>query len=71
MVTDAGSVFPKSTGNVAARNQQGQDVLEGILKSGNQTSKSNRFGGKDIFDNNTGRGARFDADGNMKGFLDP
>ena len=67
----SGSVFPRSAGNTAARNQQGQDVLEGILKSGNQTSKPNRFGGKDIFDNNTGRGVRFDADGNMKGFLEP
>ncbi len=66
-----GSVFPKSTGNAVARNQQGQDVLEGILKSGNQTSRPNRFGGKDIFDNNTGRGVRFDADGKMKGFLEP
>jgi len=67
----SGSVFPKSTGNAAARNQQGQDILEGILKSGNQTSKPNRFGGKDIFDNNTGRGVRFDSDRNMKGFLEP
>ena len=65
------SVFPKSTGNAAASNQQGQNILDGILKSGNQTSKSNRFGGKDIFDNNTGRGVRFDGDGNMKGFLEP
>ena len=66
-----GSVFPKSTGNAAARNQQGQGILNGILKSGNQTSKPNRFGGKDIFDNTTGRGVRFDSNGNMKGFLEP
>ena len=63
--------FPNSSGNAAARNQQGQDILKGILNSRNQTSKPNRFGGKDIFDNNTGRGVRFDADGNMKGFLEP
>jgi hypothetical protein len=66
-----GSVFPKSTGNAAGRNQQGQDILDDILKSGNQTSKPNRFGGNDIFDNNTGRGVRFDGDGNMMGFLEP
>lgn len=67
----AGSVFPKSSGNAASRNQQGQDVLEGILKSTNQTTRSNRFGGTDIFDSNTGRGVRFDGNGNMRGFLDP
>jgi len=66
-----GSVFPKSTGNAASRNQQGQNVLEGILRSTNQTTRSNRFGGSDIFDSNTGRGVRFDGNGNMKGFLDP
>ncbi len=66
-----GSVFPKSTGSAAARNQQGQDILEGILKSGRQTSKPNRFGGKDIFDNNTGRGVRFKGDGSMDAFLEP
>ena len=66
-----GSVFPKSIGNAAARNQQGQDVLDSLLKSRNKTSKPNRFGGKDFFDNNAGRGARFDGDGNMRGFLEP
>ncbi len=66
-----GSVFPKSTGNAATRNQQGQDILEGILRSNNQTTRPNRFGGKDIFDKNTGRGVRFDADGKTKGFLEP
>jgi hypothetical protein len=66
-----GSVFPKSSGNNAARNQQGQDVLESILTSNNQSSSSNRIGGVDIFDNNTGRGVRFDGNGNMMGFLEP
>ncbi len=67
----ANSAFPKSTGNAAARNRQGQDVLEGILKSGNKNTKPNRFGGKDIFDKNTGRGVRFDEKGTMRGFLEP
>jgi hypothetical protein len=65
------SVFPPATGNSFAKNQQGQQILEGILKSKNQVVKPNRFGGKDIFDNNTGRGVRYDADGNMMGFLEP
>ena len=67
----SGSIFPKSNGSAAARNQQGQDVLKGILRSKNKATKTNRFGGKDVFDKNTGRGVRFDADGNMKGFLEP
>ena len=66
-----GSVFPQVTGNVASKNKQGQEALNGILKSKNRTVKNNRFGGKDIFDKNTGRGVRFDAEKNMKGFLEP
>ena len=65
------SVFPKSAGNADQRNVQGQEVLENILKSKDKTTKSNRFGGKDIYDNSTGRGARFDSSGNVKGFLEP
>lgn len=66
-----GSVFPQSAGNAAARNLQGQNVLEGILNSGSQTRRGNRFGGQDIFDTVTGRGARFDGNGNFIGFLEP
>ena len=66
-----GSVFPKSSGSAADRNQQGQEILEEILSSDKQHSRPNRFGGEDIYDSNTGRGARFDGDGNMKGFLEP
>ena len=65
------SAFPKSTGTASERNQQGQQLLEGILNSSNRTSGPNKFGGTDIFDNNTGRGVRFNADGTMKGFLEP
>lgn len=66
-----GSVFPSATGNPTAINQQGQRVLQDILSSQNQTIKPNRFGGRDIFDANTGRGVRYDASGNMMGFLEP
>ena len=65
------SAFPKSCGNAASRNKQGQDILEGILKGGNQSKVPNRFGGKDIYNNLTGRGARFDGTGKFKGFLEP
>jgi hypothetical protein len=54
-----------------ARNAQGQVVLEGILNSVSQTVRRNRFGGQNIFDTITGRGARFGADGEFIGFLDP
>ena len=67
----AGSAFPASTGNAVARNTQGQQVLEGILRSPQQTVKSNRFGGQDIFDSATGLGVRFDGNGNTMGFLEP
>ena len=63
----SGSVFSKSTGKAVARNQQGQDIVEGISKSGNRTSRYNRFGGEDFIDKNTGRGVRIDGDGNMMG----
>jgi hypothetical protein len=67
----AGSAFPQATGNVAAKNAQGQQVLEDLLRSNNQRIVPNRFGGQDIFDINAGRGARFDGNGNMMGFLEP
>ena len=66
-----GSAFPKSTGTATSRNAQGRNVLRGILRSKNKTTTSNRFGGKDIFDNVTGRGARFGGNGNFIGFLEP
>jgi len=66
-----GSVFPSATGSPAAINQQGQQVLQDILSSQNQTMKPNRFGGRDIFDATTGRGVRYDDNGNMIGFLEP
>jgi RHS repeat-associated protein len=66
-----GSAFPRATGNVPAKNAQGQEILKGILRSPNKQIRRNRFGGQDIFDLTTGRGVRFDANGNMIGFLEP
>jgi hypothetical protein len=66
-----GGVFPQATGNVAAKNAQGQQVLQEILSSQNQTISPNRFGGRDIFDAATGRGVRYDGNGKMMGFLEP
>ena len=62
--------FPQAIGNAAAKNSQGEQVLREILESNQQVIKPNRFGGRDIFDSNTTRGVRFDANGNMMGFLE-
>jgi hypothetical protein len=64
-----GSVFPKSSGSSASRNAQGQRILEDILKSKSRRTKPNRFGGQDIIDDATGRGARFDSNGDFIGFI--
>jgi hypothetical protein len=66
-----GSVFPKSLGDVATRNAQGQQVLNDLLNSSSRTIANNRYGGFDIWDNVTGRGVRYDGVWNFKGFLDP
>jgi len=66
-----GGVFPQATGNVGAKNAQGQQVLQDILSSQNQTISPNRLGGRDIFDAATGRGVRYDGSGKMMGFLEP
>ena len=65
------SVFPQSTGTATERNEQGQEILEKILRSSDHTVLSNKIGGRDVFDNVTGRGARFNADGGLMGFLEP
>jgi hypothetical protein len=66
-----GSVFPRATGNIAAKNAQGQQILEEILRSNNQRTVPNRFGGHDIFNLGSGRGVRFAGNGEMIGFLEP
>ena len=65
-----GSAFPAAVGNVAAKNAQGQRMLEDILRCNKQKIVQNRFGGEDIFDVREGRGVRYDANGNMMGFLE-
>ena len=64
------SVFPKATGNPAAKNLQGQHQLDTILNNSKSMTYPNRFGGIDVFSPD-GRGARFDAEGNLMGFLQP
>jgi filamentous hemagglutinin len=65
------SAFPSAKGNPSQMNDQGQEVLDGILKSPGATVKdNNRFGGIDVIAPD-GRGARFDADGRFRGFLEP
>lgn len=65
------SVFPPAKGNPSAINSQGEQTLKNILNSSDKTVKPNRFGGKDVFDNTTGRGVRYNGDGKMMGFLEP
>ena len=64
-----GSAFPKASGDPAAINKQGQEVLDQILSKVSST-KPNRFGGTDYIGPG-GRGARYDASGNFRGFLEP
>lgn len=66
-----GSAFPAVKGNPSQINEQGQQVLDGIIKSTDTSLKEgNRFGGFDVFSSD-GRGTRFDQDGNFRGFLEP
>jgi len=64
------SVFPCATGNVAAKNAQGQAALDDILNNLSRTS-TNRYGGLDYYGGSRGGGVRFDAQGNFIGFLEP
>jgi len=65
-----GSVFPRPTGSPADINQQGQAVLEDILGNVSRT-RGNTYGGIDYFGGLRGGGARFDAQNNFIGFLEP
>lgn len=62
------SSFCEAPANVEQINQQGQRILEEILAHPQAKVYSNRFGGKDIFEP-SGRGARYDDEGNFMGFL--
>ncbi len=65
------SAFPPAKGNPTNVNQQGQEALDGILNDPTSTTRSgNRFGGFDVI-GPSGRGARFDANGVFRGFLEP
>jgi len=66
-----GSAFPQAVGNSAAKNAQGQKALNEILTSKNVSTRPNRFGGQDVIDKASGRGVRYDGNGNMMGFLEP
>jgi filamentous hemagglutinin len=66
-----GSAFPKPKGNPSQMNSQGQNALDRIVNSSNSRIESgNRFGGVDVF-HESGMGARFDASGTFRGFLEP
>ena len=66
-----GSVYPVAKGTPAQINEQGQKILDGIVKApGASVKEGNRFGGFDVIAPD-GRGARFDPQGNFRGFLEP
>ncbi len=64
-----GSVFPNVPGKEL--NLTGQNIVNQILESPSKQITNNRFGGLDIFDLFTGKGARFDSSNNFMGFLEP
>lgn len=69
-----GSVFPAASGNPSQISRQGQAVVDDILTTPGSTSISRhhaRFG--DVLEVRApdGRGVRFDAGNNFKGFLEP
>ncbi|WP_223811685.1 MULTISPECIES: VENN motif pre-toxin domain-containing protein [unclassified Pantoea] len=66
-----GSVYPTAKGTPAQINEQGQKILDGIVKApGASVKEGNRFGGFDVIAPD-GRGERFDPQGNFRGFLEP
>ena len=65
-----GSVFPKPTGNVEARNIQGQMQLDQILNDANHIIiKDERIGNFQIYSED-GRGAYFREYGSFRGFIE-
>lgn len=66
-----GSVYPVAKGTPVQINEQGQKMLNSIIKLPDVTVRNgNRFGGFDVISVD-GKGSRFDADGNFRGFLEP
>ncbi|PWW01520.1 RHS repeat-associated protein [Hoeflea marina] len=67
----SGSAYPAVTGGPEALNSAGQIQLNEIVgDSQSRMSPGNRFGGFDVI-SPSGRGARFDSDGQFRGFLEP
>jgi hypothetical protein len=70
----SGSIYPKATGNAAAMNEQGRNVLQNILSHPNATTVTRhhgRFGNIMEIKIPGGQGARFSADGkSFIGFLE-
>jgi RHS repeat-associated protein len=69
-----GSAFPRATGNAAAKNAAGQEIVEDIITNpGSRTVvlTSGRFkGGFDIYAPD-GRGVRYNSQAGFVGFLEP
>lgn len=67
----AGSGFPQAIGSTSDKNRQDQGILDGIVTSPDRFDLPNRHGGTDVHENPNGRGARFDQNGKITGFLEP
>jgi len=65
-----GSVFPPTSGNPEAINDQGQGTLEGILGEEGSTVEVDD-NGRTTVTAPDGRGVRFNPDGSMSGFREP
>ena len=63
------SFFPKSLGNPAQINKQGENILKEILNDPKRTILKNNRGGIEIYTSN-GRGAYFREDGTFRGFIE-
>ena len=69
-----GSIFPKATGDAVAKNAQGQCIVDSILNDPNKTvllQSTGRFGQVIDVTSSKGQGLRYDANGNLIGFLEP
>jgi hypothetical protein len=62
--------FPKLSGNVAAKNNRAQQIVDGIIRNPNSTFTNLRRGGLDVRVPN-GSGVRFNSDGSFNTLLDP
>jgi hypothetical protein len=65
-----GSAFPPVSGTPEDHNQQGQDVLDGILNDPGSTVETDDRGRTTVTAPD-GRGARYNPDGSLQGFREP